>query len=143
MLKAMTCVLRGLWRAGGQCDTVTRPYDDRYRRRQRLIADGGLEFLLDLPHAQVLRDGDGLQLDDGSIVAVRAADEDLVEVTAPSSAHLARLAWHLGNRHLPAAIGETRILIRSDHVIENMLRGLGGEVRAVRGPFEPEAGEAP
>jgi urease accessory protein len=87
-----------------------------------------------------LSDGDGLRLEDGRVVLVKAAAEDLMEVTATSPHHLMRLAWHIGNRHLPAAIGADRILIRPDHVIAEMIEGLGGRVRPVRAPFEPEGG---
>jgi urease accessory protein len=88
----------------------------------------------------VLRDGDGLLLATGGYVRVTAAPEPLVEVTAASPDHLLRLAWHLGNRHLPAEIGEGRILIRHDHVIIRMLEGLGATLRAVDAPFNPEGG---
>jgi len=88
----------------------------------------------------VLHHGDGLKLEDGGIVEVRAAAEALVEITAADAGALARLAWHLGNRHLPAEIGGGRILIRDDHVIVDMLKGLGAEVRKVKAPFDPEGG---
>jgi urease accessory protein len=130
----------GTWPRQSRRDQVTLAFNDRYRRRIRLVADGGLDFLLDLAEARVLKDGDGLILDDGGIVAVRAAEEDLVEIKAADAGALARLAWHIGNRHLPAAIGPERILIRDDHVIVDMLRGLGATVRAVRAPFDPEGG---
>lgn len=121
-------------------DTVTLIFDDRHRRRRRLITDHGLEFVLDLPEAAVLRDGDLLRLEDDSWLEIRAAIEDLLEIGADSPGHLARLAWHLGNRHLSAAIGEGRILIRPDHVIAAMLQGLGATLRPVRAAFNPEAG---
>ncbi|MFL1461920.1 urease accessory protein UreE [Roseococcus sp. DSY-14] len=121
-------------------DTVTLDFDDRFRRRRRYRADGGLDFLLDLPEAAVLRHGDGLLLEDGRAVAVRAAPEALLEVTAGEAIGLPRLAWHLGNRHLPAEMDGARILIRRDHVIEEMLRGLGAGLREVTAPFNPEGG---
>ncbi len=126
--------------APGATDTVTLDSDDRFRRRKRYDADGGLAFLLDLPEAVPLRDGDAVALEDGRRIAIRAAPEPLVEVTAGPAIGLPRLAWHLGNRHLPAEIGEARILIRRDHVIEAMLRGLGAGVRLVEAPFNPEGG---
>jgi urease accessory protein len=100
----------------------------------------GLTFLLDLPEAAVLNHGDGLVLEDGRMVEVRAKPEPLLVVTARDMHHLARLAWHLGNRHVPAAIEPDRILIRPDHVIAEMLAGLGAEVSAVEAPFDPEGG---
>ncbi|WP_424135404.1 urease accessory protein UreE [Roseomonas chloroacetimidivorans] len=130
----------GQWNAAEARDSVTLDFDDRHRRRRRYIGEGGLAFLLDLPEAVVLYDGDGLVLEDGAAIAVRAAPEPLVEVTAQDRAHFARLAWHLGNRHLPAEIGADRILIRDDHVITAMLRGLGATLRTVQAPFNPEGG---
>ena len=103
-------------------------------------AEGGLQFLLDLPEAVALRHGDGLVLEDGRIVAVAARPEPLLEVGAGDAHHLARLAWHIGNRHIPAAIEAGRILIRPDHVIAAMLAGLGATVSAVEAPFDPEGG---
>jgi urease accessory protein len=130
----------GQWNAAEARDSVTLDFDDRHRRRRRYIGEGGMAFLLDLPEAVVLYDGDGLVLEDGGAIAVRAAPEPLVEVTAQDRAHFARLAWHLGNRHLPAEIGADRILIRDDHVITAMLRGLGATLRTVQAPFNPEGG---
>ena len=94
----------------------------------------GLEFLLDLPEATALRHGDGLVLEDGRMVEVRAKPEPLLVVTAKDAHHLARLAWHLGNRHVPAAIEADRILIRPDHVLAEMLAGprRGGRRRSKR-----------
>ncbi len=130
----------GGWDAGAAQDTLTLDYDDRHRRRRRYTGERGLAFLLDLPEATVLRDGDGLALEGGGYVLVRAAPEPLVEVTAESPERLARLAWHLGNRHLPTRIEAGRLLIRDDHVIVEMLRGLGAAVRRVSEPFDPEGG---
>jgi urease accessory protein len=128
------------WSAAEARDTVTLDFDDRHRRRRRYTAEGGLAFLLDLPEAAVLRDGDGLALEGGGFVLVRAAPEPLVEVTAETPERLARLAWHLGNRHLPTRIEAGRLLIRDDHVIVEMLRGLGAVARRVSEPFDPEGG---
>jgi urease accessory protein len=121
-------------------DTVLLDHDLRHRRRIALRGELGAEFLLDLPEATVLRDGDALVLEDGRMIAVKAAPEPLAEVAAADPAALARIAWHIGNRHLPAAIFADRLLIRRDHVIEEMVRGLGASVRHVDAPFEPEGG---
>jgi urease accessory protein len=129
----------GHWPEAQATSTVTLAYDDRHRRRVRLATDAGEEFLLDLPHALPLDDGDGLQLDDGRWMAVRAAAESLIEVTAEPTL-LTRLAWHLGNRHLPARIEPHRILIRRDHVIADMLSKLGATLRFIEAPFTPERG---
>lgn len=138
--RATRAVPSGGWDAGAAKDTLTLDYDDRHRRRRRYTGERGLAFLLDLPEAAVLRDGDGLALEGGGFVLVRAAPEPLVEVTAESPERLARLAWHLGNRHLPTRIEAGRLLIRDDHVIVEMLRGLGAAVRRVSEPFDPEGG---
>jgi urease accessory protein len=140
MRRAASVVPSGAWPQAERTDCITLVYDDRYRRRLRLLGDGGTDFLLDLPEPTVLHDGDGLALDDGGYVMVKAADETLIEVRARDPALYVRLAWHLGNRHLPAQIEADRILIRDDHVIVDMLKGLGAEVRAVSAPFNPEGG---
>jgi len=141
MLKATSVVPAGTWPAAECRATVTLAHHDRHRRRIRLTADDGSAFLLDLAAATVLRHGDGLKLADGAgYIEVKAAPEPLVEVRAPTPELLARLAWHLGNRHLPAEIQAARILIRDDHVIVEMLRGLGAVVRAIEAPFDPEGG---
>jgi len=121
-------------------DTVTLDFDDRFRRRKLFHTDARRAFMLDLAEAQVMRDGDGLGLSDGSLVLVRAAPEPLLEVRAATPGDLMRLAWHLGNRHLPAELQAGRILIRFDHVIERMLTGLGATLAKVDAPFNPEGG---
>jgi len=130
----------GHWPAAEAKGSVTLAFDDRHRRRIVLTSDGGGEFLLDLPHATVLEDGDGLALDDGTWLAVCAAPEALLEITAHGPEQLARLAWHIGNRHLLAQIGRERILIRDDAVIAAMLTGLGAHVHRIAAPFAPEGG---
>jgi urease accessory protein len=140
MERATQLIPAGAWPISRQRDRITLTFLDRHRRRLTLTADGGTEFLLDLAEAVALREGDGLALESGGFVRVAAAAEALIEITARSDAELGRLAWHLGNRHLPAQIEPGRILIRADHVIEEMLRGLGAAVRAVEEPFDPESG---
>ena len=121
-------------------DTVVLDYDERHRRRVAMTTAGGLAFLLDLAEAVPLRDGDGLVLDDGRIVRVSAAPEPLTEIRAVNTAELLRVAWHLGNRHLPAQLAADRITIRRDHVIEAMVEGLGAAIVHVDAPFDPERG---
>ncbi len=130
----------GSWPEDAAQDTVTVDFDDRFRRRKVYLTDGGGSFLLDLAEATVMRDGDGLELEAGGFIRLRAAAEDLVSVTADSPAKLLRLAWHLGNRHLPTELDGERILIRHDHVIIRMLEGLGATLQKVRAPFNPEGG---
>lgn len=137
----VTEILRaGHWEPATACDFLTLTYDDRHRRRMQYIAAGGTTLLLDLPRATLLREGDGLKLDDGRVVRVDTAPESLMEVTAPDTAMLIRLAWHIGNRHLPAQLETDRIVIREDHVIADMLLGLGAGVRPFQGAFSPESG---
>ena len=140
MRRAIEAVPKGTWPAKRRIGTATLDLDHRHRRRIRLETDGGVEFLLDLREARLLAPGDGLILDNGDVVEVRAAEERVCDVTAESPAALARLAWHLGNRHLPVEIRGHALRIRDDHVIVAMLRGLGATVVQTRGAFTPEAG---
>lgn len=140
MKRAVEAIRAGRWPVAESIDTVTLSFEDRYRRRLRMLGDAGTDFLLDLVEPIVLHTGDGLRLEQGGFIEVKAAEEDLVEVRSRDPAAFARIAWHLGNRHLPAAIASDRILIRDDHVIVDMLKGLGAEVRKVRAPFDPEGG---
>ncbi len=121
-------------------DTITLDETARHRRRAKLTSDGGIAFLLDLPKARLLRHGEGLLLDDGRVIEVRAAPEALMEVRGTDPRHLLALAWQIGNRHLPAQIGADRILIRRDHVVEEMLTGLGATIAHIEAPFDPEGG---
>jgi urease accessory protein len=125
--------------AAGAADKVVLDYRDRFLRRKRLTTARGAVLLVDLPETVSLEDGDGLVLEDGRHVAIEAAAEPLVEVTG-APAVLARLAWHIGNRHTPAEIAEDRILVQRDHVIEDMLRRLGAVTRHAVAPFRPEGG---
>ncbi|MCB9946876.1 MAG: urease accessory protein UreE [Rhodospirillaceae bacterium] len=130
----------GDWPAAEAADAVTLPFDLRYRRRIRLTTDAGVAVLLDLDHAVALAEGDGLRLDGGGWIAVKAAPEPLLEVRAVDALHVARLAWHLGNRHVPCEVQADRLLIRPDHVLADMLCRLGASVTAVSAPFQPEGG---
>ncbi|WP_298257496.1 urease accessory protein UreE [Bradyrhizobium sp.] len=121
-------------------DTVVLDFDDRHRRRSAMTGTRGLEFLLDLENAVALRGGDALVLDDGRLVEVVAAPEPLLEIRGHDPQHLVRLAWHLGNRHLPTQIMGRGLRIRRDHVIEAMVRGLGARVVEIEAPFDPEGG---
>ncbi|HEX7823162.1 MAG TPA: urease accessory protein UreE [Sphingobium sp.] len=125
-------------------DTVRLDHDQRSRRRMVFRTEGGASILLDMARPATLRDGDAFRLEDGSRVAVAATAEALMEIGATSSAHLVRIAWHLGNRHLPTQLlpgpdgGALRI--RHDHVIADMVLGLGGTCGAILAPFDPEGG---
>jgi urease accessory protein len=121
-------------------DSIVLPHDGRHRRRITMRTEGDLVFLLDLAEATQLKHGDGLLLEDGRIIGVVAAEEPVAEITTRDALHLARLAWHIGNRHVPAEILADRIRIAPDHTIEDMVRGLGGMVARVEARFEPEGG---
>src|SRR4051812_49422710 len=121
-------------------DTVVLDFDDRHRRRMAMTGTRGLEFLLDLENAVALRGGDALVLEDGRLIEVVAAPEPLIEIRGTDPGHLVRLAWHLGNRHLPTQIMAKGLRIRSDHVIEEMVKGLGAKVIEIEAPFDPEGG---
>lgn len=121
-------------------DTVVLDFDDRHRRRMAMTGTRGLEFLLDLENAVALRGGDALVLEDGRLIEVVAAPEPLIEIKGADPAHLVRIAWHLGNRHLPTQIMGKGLRIRRDHVIEEMVKGLGARVVEIEAPFDPEGG---
>jgi urease accessory protein len=129
----------GSWDPAKEIDRVLIDYDRRFRRRIVLDTVMGAEILIDLPQAVRLRDGDGLAVASG-IVRVCAQAEDLMEIHAHEDGKLIRIAWHLGNRHLPVQLLGDRIRIRADHVIEDMVEGLGGHVDRIKAPFDPEAG---
>jgi urease accessory protein len=140
MRRAIAAHLHGQWPEAEAIDAVTLAYVDRHRRRIRLVADSGVTFLLDLARAQHLGDGDGLELDNGGYVRVRAAPEAVLDIEAPDRAALLRIAWHLGNRHLPLQVAGDRLRIRADHVIAEMVAGLGGSLTPLEAPFDPEIG---
>lgn len=140
MRRASAVKTAGNWDAASAIDRVVLDADDRHRRRVTLTGEGGIAFLLDLPHAAALRDGDGLVLDDGSIVAVRGIAEELTEIAASSAFDLVRFAWHIGNRHTALQVTDQKLRIRRDHVLEAMLRQIGAVLTPVDAPFDPEAG---
>ena len=121
-------------------DTVVLDFDDRHRRRTTMTATRGLAFLLDLEKTVALRGGDALVLEDGRLIEVVAAPEPLAEVRCNDPEHLIRVAWHLGNRHLPTQIMARSLRIRRDHVIEAMVTGMGARVIEIGAPFDPEGG---
>ena len=129
----------GTWDTTQEIDHVLIDFDRRHRRRIVLRTEGGADVLIDLPQAVRLRDGDGLPVD-GGIIRVRARPEPLLEIHAHDEGELVRIAWHLGNRHLPVQLLGDRIRIRVDHVIEDMVEGLGGHVDHIDAPFDPEPG---
>ena len=130
----------GVWPKEKAAGVLTLDFEARYRRRIRLTTDQGEDVLLDLPRSVAMADGDGLQLEDRRWLKVQAAAEPIVEVRHKDPDQLMRLAWHLGNRHLPTEIGDQVLRIRSDHVVEEMLHGFGADLVKVLVPFQPEGG---
>ena len=140
MRRAIAVHRRGHWPEEAAIDRVTLPFVDRHRRRLRMVAESGQPFLLDLARVHHLADGDGLELDDGGYVRVDAAPERVIDIVADTPASLLRIAWHLGNRHLPVQAVDGQLRIRDDHVIAAMVEGLGGRLSRLMAPFDPETG---
>ena len=121
-------------------DPLTLAHDERRLRRKLLTLPKGDEILLDFPEPVTLGHGDRLRLEDGRLVGIIAAEEEVYEIRGRDAAHVARLAWHIGNRHLPAQIEKSRILISRDRIIRDMLIGLGATVTETVSHFSPEHG---
>lgn len=140
MLRATAVVRRADLGRRITIDTITLDREARWRRRIAMKTDRGHEFLLDLAEATYMAHGDALELSNGALVKVQAAPEDLMEIHAHDAPSLARIAWHIGNRHTPAEITDHAIYIKPDHVLAEMVEGLGAHVHRVTRPFEPEGG---
>jgi urease accessory protein len=130
----------GEWDATSARDFIVLDAQDRHRRRVVFVGAQGATYLLDLPKPAQLRDGDGLLLEDGSLVRVTGKPEPLIEISAATAQELARLAWHIGNRHTDVQLAGGKLRIRRDHVLEEMLRGLGATLDFLEAPFDPETG---
>jgi urease accessory protein len=140
MRRASEIKAAGTWDAVNAIDRVVLDAGERHRRRIALRGERGTAFLLDLPQAAALKDGDGLVLEDGAIVRVAGKAEPLIEIAASSLHELARFAWHIGNRHAELQVVGERLRIRRDHVLEEMLRGLGARMTSIEALFDPERG---
>lgn len=140
MLRATSIVRKPLVKADKVIDTVTLDHEGRHKRRIALKGDGGLDLLLDLDKTMVLNDGDAVKLEDGRLVAIKAAPQKLLEIRAENPLRLMRVGWHIGNRHTPAEITADAIYIEDDHVLAEMVRGRGCSVTSVERPFKPEQG---
>ncbi|MBM3565522.1 MAG: urease accessory protein UreE [Alphaproteobacteria bacterium] len=141
MHHATDVLAKGAWPESEAIATVTLAYHDRHRRRMSMATDDGGMFLLDLPHATVLGDGDGLKLTDGRYIRVCAASEAVVDIFCSSADVASKIAWHIGNRHTPMQVVADGVLrILDDHVLVDMVRGLGARVVSLRAAFAPESG---
>jgi urease accessory protein len=141
MRRAIDVIPAGNWPKNESTGCVTLVFDDRHRRRIQLTDDRGGDFLLDLVEATRINNGDGLVLDEGGILKVLAADEDVIDIGCDGVTETARIAWHLGNRHTPVQVLKSgHLRIRFDHVLLEMAKGLGALVKRRNAPFEPEAG---
>ena len=138
-LKCFSALRQGEWQ-GTPFDVVVLDHGERHLRRRVIRLEHEDEVLVDFPKAVALEHGDVLVLEDGRMVEVIAAEEDLLEIWPQSALHMSELCWHIGNRHLAAQIEEKRILVLNDHVIKAMLEGLGAHVHIVSEPFHPARG---
>ncbi|MGK7753878.1 MULTISPECIES: urease accessory protein UreE [unclassified Roseovarius] len=125
----------GTWT--GEAALCALTYEDRFFRRRKLTVDQGWSLVADFEQTVSLNDGDALETTDGRLVRIAAAPEALLAVSGPG---LARLAWHIGNRHTPCQVEADRLLIRDDPVIAHMLAHLGATMTPVTEPFKPEGG---
>lgn len=106
-----------------------------------MAADNGEAFLLDLAEATHLEDGAGLKLEDGEVILVKAAEEDVLDILCPTPAETARVSWHIGNRHTPVQVLDDGALrISYDHVLEHMVERLGAKTTRRQATFSPEQG---
>jgi urease accessory protein len=138
-MRAIAIKAAATW-SGETADRVVLDYDERHRRRVAMTGKNGIAFLLDLPTAAGLRGGDALVLEDGRLVEVVAAPEPLLEIRCADAKHLARVAWHFGNRHVPAQLLMNGLRIRRDHVLADLAAQLGADVAEIEAPFDPEGG---
>lgn len=140
MQRATSVVRKAAVKQDRVVETLTLDHEDRNRRRVALKGDGGQDILLDLDKPTALNDGDAVKLEDGGLVLIRAAAQNLIEITAENPLRLMRVAWHIGNRHTQAEITAEAIYIENDHVLAEMIRGQGCAMSEVTRPFQPERG---
>ncbi len=141
MRRATSIVGSGNLPGDNVLSTVTLCFEDRFRRRKKMTDDSGTDFLLDLADAVQLEEGDALLLEDGSVIEVKAAEEEVLDIYCNNKAQTARIAWHIGNRHTPVQVlkdGNLRIIY--DHVLRQMVEGLGARTENKYAPFSPEQG---
>jgi urease accessory protein len=140
MQRATAIVRKPAVKADKIIDSVSLDHEGRHRRRVTLTGEKGVSFLLDLEKATAINDGDAVKLEDGSLILVKAAPQALIEIRADNPLRLLKTAWHIGNRHTPCEITADAIYIEEDHVLAEMVRGLGCAMASVMRPFQPERG---
>ncbi len=140
MQRAISIVRKAAVKAERVVDSVSLDHEGRHRRRIALRGEKGLEFLLDLDKATVLNDGDAVKLENGGLVQIKAAPQTLLEVRAENPLRLLKTAWHIGNRHTPCELTADALYLEDDHVLAEMIRGLGCATAIVSRPFQPERG---
>jgi len=121
-------------------DSVVLAATERRIQTAHLTGVDGTAIGVMLPEPALLRNGDALELDDGSLIDVVIEPEPLIEVRGTDLTHLARLAWHLGDRHVPVQVLNNRMRLRRDGALEAMLSALGARITAIEAPFDPEGG---
>lgn len=140
MQRATSIVRKAAVKADKVIDQVSLDHEGRHRRRITLTGEKGTAFLLDLEKTATLNDGDAVKLEDGALILVKAAPQTLIEIKTENPMRLLKTAWHIGNRHTPAEITADAIYIEEDHVLAEMIRGLGCAMATVSRPFQPERG---
>lgn len=118
-------------------DSISLSYEDRFLRRKKLVSDNGFEFLVNLPATKSLSENQAFKLENGNFILIKSKKESLLEI---SGNNLMQLIWHIGNRHIPCQIKQNKIFIQNDKIIEDMIKKLGGKVKAVKQTFSPEGG---
>jgi urease accessory protein len=139
MSRAIAILRAGQTRNGDVIDTLLLDYEQRRALAGALTGLKGTPVEIALPDARLATD-DCLILEDGTLVEVVARPEPLIEARAANVADMARLAWHLGDRHIPAELHERRLRVRRDPAVEKLLESLGAKLLAIEAPFEPEGG---
>nr|WP_133773263.1 urease accessory protein UreE [Enterovirga rhinocerotis] len=138
MLRATAVLRRAAVKAERVFDTLTLDHEGRRLQGGALTSDGGLEVMLDLDRTTVLDDGDAVKLEDGRLVRIKAASERLIEIRTDNPARLMKVAWHIGNRHVPTEITDDALYVGHDGGLLELVRGLGAKAQEVERPFRPE-----
>ena len=118
-------------------DNISLSYEDRFIRRKKLVTDNGTEFLVNLKETISVDENQFFELENGKVIKIISKEENLIEIKGKN---LKQIIWHIGNRHLPCQIEETRILIQEDSVILDMILKLKGNINKVFEKFKPEGG---